>query len=410
MKRKFLVGAFLGVSLLAYSEELGINEILNRVEKENPGVKIKDLEIKIREKEKTRALKNLVLPPINLSTEDEWELVKDEGIGFNNIQATIPIFQGGKRYNSYKRSLTSLDLSKENRDLSVYKWQELSIGEYFNVLNYRKQRAITEKTIEALEKQKSRLGGLYKEGKMIPKSELLKVNADIENNKAINMKNLQSELSSKETLIQLLNYSLDEKVVLKEFDAVKYLNSVGEIRKNTDVKNTTLGKTEKLAVELAEYDLKLAKADLYPVIYIRPSHEFREKIDGKYQTSNEGKLEVGINYYFEWGGTLDRVNEKKYSLQQANINYDNNIKGINLNMRNKLREIESLTGQSLAQKKRVELLNENLNIDTLRYDNELVTTFDYLNSVNQLREAQEDFYILQRELVLAVVQYNNLYK
>ena len=79
-------------------------------------------------------------------------------------------------------------------------------------------------------------------------------------------------------------------------------------------------------------------------------------------------------------------------------------------MRNKLGEIESLAGQSEAQKKRVELLRENLKIDNLRYDNELVTTFDYLNSVNQLRTAEEDFYKLQRSLVLAVIEYENLYK
>ncbi|MEG1449762.1 MAG: hypothetical protein RSC62_03045, partial [Cetobacterium sp.] len=90
--------------------------------------------------------------------------------------------------------------------------------------------------------------------------------------------------------------------------------------------------------------------------------------------------------------------------------YENNIRGIDLDMRNKLGEIESLAGQSGAQKKRVELLQENLGIDNLRYDNELVTTFDYLNSVNQLRKAQEDYYKLQRELVLAVIEYENLYR
>lgn len=404
------MGAFLGVSLLAYSEELGINEILNRVEIENPGVKVEDLEIKIKEKQKLRAFKNLVLPPVNFSTEEDWELIKDEGIGFNKIEAYIPLYQGGKIYNSYKKSISSYDLSKEERDLNVYSWQELSIGEYFKVLNYRKQGEITKNTIEALKKQKSRLSGLYNEGKMIPKSELLKVDADIENNRAVNMKNLQRELNSRENLMQMLDYSLDSTIKLKEFNAENYLKSLGEIKKSENPKNTTLGKKEELLVDLANYDLKIAKGDLYPTIYIKPSHEFKEEIGGEYKTTNEGRVEVGITYRFEWGGTLDKVSEKEYALEQANIKYENNIKGIDLDMRNKLREIESLTGQSLAQKKRVELLNENLNIDTLRYDNELVTTFDYLNSVNQLREAHEDYYILQRELVLAVVQYNNLYK
>ncbi|MGL5314460.1 MAG: hypothetical protein ACRC92_14520, partial [Peptostreptococcaceae bacterium] len=90
--------------------------------------------------------------------------------------------------------------------------------------------------------------------------------------------------------------------------------------------------------------------------------------------------------------------------------YENNIVGIELDMRNKLGEIESLSGQSEAGKKRVELLRENLKIDNLRYSNELVSTFDYLNSVNQLRSAEEDYYRIQRALVLATIEYQNLYK
>ncbi|MEG2347708.1 MAG: TolC family protein, partial [Cetobacterium sp.] len=173
---------------------------------------------------------------------------------------------------------------------------------------------------------------------------------------------------------------------------------------------TTLGKRESLLVDVAEYDLKITKADLYPSFYVKPSHKFKEKQGDKLVTTNEGMVEVGFRYRFEWGGTIDSVNQKEYALDQAKIRYENNIRGIDLDMRNKLGEIESLAGQSGAQKKRVELLQENLGIDNLRYDNELVTTFDYLNSVNQLRKAQEDYYKLQRELVLAVIEYENLYR
>ena len=51
-----------------------------------------------------------------------------------------------------------------------------------------------------------------------------------------------------------------------------------------------------------------------------------------------------------------------------------------------------------------------MDIDSMRYENELLTTFDYLNSVNSFREAQEDYYELQRRLVLAVIEYENLYR
>lgn len=400
----------MALSLGAYSEGLGLEAILNRVESNNPEVRVKELDVKIKEKGKTKALKNLILPPVNLSTEEDWQIVKDEGVGFKEIEAYIPIFQGGRMMYGYKKSKSELDLAKENSKLSVYTWQEASVNEYFKALNYKKQFEITESTLNALEKQRNRLDGLYKENKMIAKSEVLKVEADIENNRALNLQNAQKERASKETLMQLLGYDLDRAITLDEFNAMDYLKSVGTIKKVEDPKNTTLGKTQSLMVDIAEYDVKIAKADLYPSFYVKPSHKFKEKVGDKLVTKNEGMVEVGFRYRFEWGGTLDSVDQKKFALEQAKIKYDNNIQGIELDMRNKLGEIESLAGQSEAQKKRVELLRENLKIDNLRYDNELVTTFDYLNSVNQLRTAEEDFYKLQRSLVLAVIEYENLYK
>ena len=410
MRKHNLIAGFLALSLGAYSEGLGLEAILNRVESNNPEVRVKELDVKIKEKGKNKALKNLILPPVNLSTEEDWQIVKDEGVGFKEIEAYIPIFQGGRMMYGYKKSKSELELAKENSKLSVYTWQEASVDEYFKALNYKKQYEITESTISALQKQRNRLDGLYKENKMIPKSEVLKVEADIENNRALNLQNAQRERASKETLMQLLGYDLDRAITLDEFNAMDYLKSIGTIKKVEDPKNTTLGKTQSLMVDIAEYDVKIAKADLYPAFYVKPSHKFKERVGDKLVTTNEGIVEVGFRYRFEWGGTLDTVDQKKFALEQAKIKYDNNIQGIELDMRNKLGEIESLAGQSEAQKKRVELLRENLKIDNLRYDNELVTTFDYLNSVNQLKKAEEDFYKLQRSLVLAVIEYENLYK
>ncbi|MGL5577559.1 MAG: TolC family protein [Fusobacteriaceae bacterium] len=410
MRKQQLILGLLALSLGAYSQELGLEAILERAKKGNPEVRVKELDVMIREKGKNKALKNLLLPPINFSTEEDWEIVKDEGIGFKELEAYIPIFQGGRMVYGYKRAGKELEAAQENSKLAVYTWQEASVNQYFNALNYKKQKEITSSTIEALEKQKSRLAGLYNENKMIAKSEVLKVEADIENNRALNLGNAQKERAAKETLMQLLGYDLDRQVTLEEFDSLQYLSNLGVIKKVQNPENTTLGKAESLKVDIAEYDVKIAKADLYPTFYVKPSHKFKEKVGDKLVTKNEGMVEVGFRYRFEWGGTLDSVNQSEYRLEQAKIRYENNISGIELDMRNKMGEIEALSGQSEAAKKRVELLRENLKIDNLRYSNELVSTFDYLNSVNQLRGAEEDYYKLQRSLVLAVIEYENLYK
>ncbi|MGL6169238.1 MAG: TolC family protein, partial [Fusobacteriaceae bacterium] len=393
-----------------YSQSLGLHEILKRVEEGNPGVRIKELDVKIAEKGKRKALKNLILPPINISTEEDWEIVKEEGIGFKEIEAFIPIFQGGRMVYGYKKSAKELEAAQKNISLAIFLGVEESVTEYFNALNSKQQKEITELTIEALEKQKSRLSGLYNQNKMIAKSEVLKVEADIENNKAMNLRNSQKERAAKQTLMRLLGYELDKEITLEEFNSDQYLASLGVIEKSGTPEATTLGAAQSIKVEIAEYDLKIAKANLYPSFYVKPSHKFKEKVGDKLVTKNEGMVEVGFSYRFEWGGTLDSVSQKRYSLEKAKVNYDDNIAGIELDMRNKLEEIASLSGQSKAGAKRVELLRENLKIDNLRYLNELVSTFDYLNSVNVLRTAEEDYYKLQRALVLATIEYQNLYK
>ena len=265
-----------------------MEEILKRVESGNPEVKVKELDVKIKEKGKTKAFKNLVLPPVNLSTEEDWQIVKDEGVGFKEIEAYIPIFQGGRMMYGYKKAGKELEMAQENSKLAVYTWQEASVDEYFKALNFRKQREITDLTIAALQKQRNRLDGLYKENKMIPKSEVLKVEADIENNRAINLGNAQKERASKETLMQLLGYDLDKEITLDEFNAMDYLRSLGTIKKVEDPRNTTLGKTQSLMVDIAEYDVKIAKADLYPSFYVKPSHKFKERVGDKLVTTTAG--------------------------------------------------------------------------------------------------------------------------
>ncbi|MGL4358065.1 MAG: TolC family protein [Cetobacterium sp.] len=406
----FLLGGFLIFSLTTYSEELELEAVLKRVEEENSQLKIKKLDVKIKEKQKDKAFKTLILPPINLEIKEDWKVVKDDKIAFKELEAHIQVFQGGRMLYGYKKAEKELEVTREETKLVLYDWQEASINQYFSILNYKKQKEITNSTIEILEQQQSRLDALYNENKMISKSKLLKVKADIENNRAINLNNIQKERAAREGLLQLLGYDLDKVITLKEFDIANYLNGLGFVKKVEKIENTTLGKTESLKVDIAKYDVKIAQADLYPSFYVKPSHVFKERVGDKLVTKNEGRIEVGFRYRFEWGGTLDSVDQKKYALKQAQIKYDNEISRIELDMRNKLGEIESLSGQSEALKKRVEFLTENLEIDNLRYYNDLISTFDYLNSVNQLRKAEENYYILQKMLVLSVIEYQNLYK
>lgn len=408
------LAAFLVSCGISYGEEsFGLNEILERVKTSNPSVKIQKLNTEIVEKQKDRALKNYILPPVKFDDSDEWDVVKKYGLGTKSLEVQMDVFEGGKSVYGYKVLKSQLAKSKNQEILTEIEAQENVVAAYFAVLNAQKQTEITERAMNLLEKQKSRVWDLYSNGKLVPKSEYLKIEADIENNRVLILENKQEEENTIGILNRLLGYSLDNNLILKDFDPEAYLMSKSNIQEknNKKVENTLLGQNEKHDLDIAEYNVKLAKAELYPRIYTKYIHDFWERgEENKNRDIDEDRFELGFYWTFEWGGTLDEVASKKKALEQAQIKYDDNIKGITLEMKNQLNTVKALYGKAQAMKKRVDLLKENTDIDSMRYENELLSTFDYLNSVNSYRDAQEEYYKLQRELVLSVIEYENLYR
>ena len=408
------LAAFLVSCGISYGEEsFGLNEILERVKTSNPSVKIQKLNTEIVEKQKDRALKNYILPPVKFDDSDEWDVVKKYGLGTKSLEVQMDVFEGGKSVYGYKVLKSQLAKSKNQEILTEIEAQENVVAAYFAVLNAQKQTEITERAMSLLEKQKSRVWDLYSNGKLVPKSEYLKIEADIENNRVLILENKQEEENTIGILNRLLGYSLDNNLILEDFDPEEYLMSKSNIQEknNKKVENTLLGQNEKHDLDIAHYNVKLAKADLYPTITVGYSKNFweRDKERG-WEKTDEDRFTVGFSWEFEWGATLDEVKSKEKALEQAQIRYEDNMKGITLNMRNQFNDVKALYGKSQVMAKRLELLEENMKIDSLRYENELISTFDYLNSVNNYRNAQQEYYKIQRDLVLAVIKYENLYK
>ena len=411
--------AYLSLFGISYSVELELDEVISRAKVESSEIKIQGMNTEIQKKGKNKALKNLILPPINLSQEDDWDIIKEEGVGIRELEMGVPLFMGGKNLNSYRKAKNNLELAYKEEIFAENRAIEKAVGAYFDILNYQKQSEIINNAVKAMDKQKGRLQGLYKGGKIVPKSELLKVEADIERYRSLNLENARLEKQRTGDLNRILNLPLDTKITGKDILAGEYLGDRADASKyaDRDIDNTHLVQAEKLKLKNAEYDLKIAKADLYPTFYIKDTYTFRkwdneksELYKPKDRNEDENKVELGFRYYFAWGGTLDSVNQKKYELKKAQLMHDENVKEIQLDIENKINEIDSLYGQANANQKKVDLLRENMNIDSMRYENQLITTYDYLNSVNAYREAQEEYYAIQRKLVLAVIELENLYR
>ena len=407
--------AFLLLCGISYSEEVfSLEDILERAKISNPQLNAQKMITEMRREEKEKAWKNLVFPPVNLSNEDDWDIAKEYGVGLESLSVTIPVFTGGRNLNIYKKAKTQHEISRKDISLTETSIQEIAVSIYFEALNAKKQKDITENAIKALEKQRERVSDLYKNGKQVPKSEVLKIEADIENNKGINLENEYYEKKYAGELSKILGYPIDLEIDIQDFDPEKYIKSKSYVENNIQkpIEKTILGEKENLKLESAGYDVKIAKADLYPIVYTQYTYNYREKDDitGELRKVNDHEWQVGFRWVLSWGADYDNVKAKKYAYEKAQIEYKDNMQGIALDIKNKFNEIKAVYNRTIAMKKRVDLLSENMKIDSMRYENDLLTTFDYLNSVNSFREAQEEYYSIQRKLVLSVIEYENLYK
>ncbi|MFK4785453.1 TolC family protein [Fusobacterium sp. MFO224] len=415
MKKYCLLMGFFALFLESYSMELTVQDVILRAKTSNNEIKIQDFEKNIRKKSKDKALKNLVLPPIRFSAEEEWDIVKDEGFGANEISAYIPLFVGGKNINSYRKASTELDISEKDQILVRNAVEELAVSKYFEALNYKRQVEISDITIRALENQKKRLEVLFAGGKLIPKSELLKVKANLQRNKSLKLENIRQEKLAMGELSKILNYPLETEYENVEFDLEKFMEDKLNIKERfgRDLTLTTLGEKEQLKVDAAKYDLNIAKSDLYPKFYLKPTFQYKDKVGDeliKRAKDDRYALEVGFSWTFAWGGTLDSVSQKRWAYEKAKLEYEDNLKGIELETQSRERRVESLYGRALASKQEADYLKENVDIDNMRYENGLITTFDYLNSVNSYRSSQAEYYEMVRNLVIATMEFENIYK
>lgn len=394
---------------------LTVEDVIQRAKTSNNQIKIQDFEKNIRKKTKDKAFKNLILPPIRLSAEEEWDIVKDEGFGANEINAYIPLFVGGKNINSYKKAAAEYNISEKDQVLVGNAVEELAVSKYFEALNYKRQVEISNTTIEALESQRKRLEVLFAGGKLIPKSELLKVKANLQRNKSLKLENIRLEKLAMGELSKILNYPLDTKYENVEFNLREFMKNKGDIKQRfgKEITMTTLGEKEQLKVDVAKYDLNIAKSDLYPKFYLKPTFQYKDKEgDHLVKRAKEDRyaLEVGFSYTFAWGGTMDSVSQKRWSYEKAKLEYEDNMRGIELERDSRERKVEALYGRALASKQEADYLKENVKIDNMRYENGLITTFDYLNSVNSYRNSQAQYYEMIRNLVIATMEFENIYK
>jgi len=413
MKKKLMVLALMTlVSLNAFSKNLNLEEALKIAENENPKIRKERIALEIKKLEEKKK-KKAFLPKVDLSvdTDNPYDDNLDPFDQKAGVDAKIsmPIFTGGRLTNEYKKSKLETEKTSLSKLLLKYDVREEVIKKYFEVLNSKKQVEILEGVNKTLNKQLEKLEKLYNNNKLVRKSDVLRVKSDILTNevKLLRVKQ-QTNIRTYELQI-LLGIPMDEPLNIAEFD-YKTLNLEGFLLNDDIIKALNEGsKIKKTEIDLKEkeIDVNIARSAYYPQVGIGFEKNFRREQDGL----DSYRVGIGFSWnIFKWGSDMDNVAQRKYMVEQAKIELSEMEDNVKLELKEKYSNMITLSKQLEAQEMNVEIATENAKIDTLRYNNSLMSSFEYLDSIDKLREVEENYYTLQRELMLAIDTYENAWR
>ncbi len=388
-----------------------MEEALIRASEKNPNVLVQELDIDINRLEVTKKKKTF-LPGVTFSVEED--LMKDDtwdpqGVGPEKISMSLPIYTGGKLRGSLENSKFAYDISLlENVSVKLEARSDV-IDAYFAIMNLKKQVEVADEVVQTLEKQKKRLERLYDNGRLVPKGDILKLESDIVTNKALKMRRENEIKIAKDNFKVLIGMPINDELELKDFD-VESLD-IEKYDPDTDSKKAltegSRANMEKLYLAQAENDIKLAKANYYPNVYVDTEYRVKKDEDENddWLVTLKAKWDV-----FKWGSNRDNLEQRKHEKQQAEIRYKESLDRIAIDIRSKYIEMLTLKDELASQELKLDIARENARIDTLRYTNGMVSSLDYLDSVNKLQQAEEKYYALQRNFVFAVDEYESSLK
>ena len=412
MKKIAIALLALIISTALYSREVNLNKALELAEGGNPELRIKRLELEKKELDVSQGKKKY-LPVISLGS--EYQLTEDEdgedGRGYTTIDASLPIFTGGARYGRLKQSQVDEKIEAENLDLLSLGIKEQVIFKYFDILNAKRNIEIDKEVIKTLGKQRERLEAMYEGGQLIPKSELLKVESDILKAEAQKYTFEQTLAVLKHELKILLGLDQSEELILEGYDYNEIDLNIYDLNSgiNTALTVSNRANLERMKTERAEHGITIARSEFLPKVDLRASYI----LDEGYNQNDGDDYQVALVarwLLFDWGSNIDNYKQSKRSLEQAMIDTETGLDKLAVDVRSKYADMMSLNIQAKSQEKDLEINRENFEIDTMRYDNGLIGSFEYLDSINNLARAESNYVRLQRDLVLSVVRYEDVLK
>lgn len=415
--KKYLSFYFL-LSLLIFAKEplvLTLDEAIDRAYESSKTVKKAELDLDSGDLQVKQAFK-AGLP--RLSLESTWLDAEDgsenpTGVK-NQLVLTQPIFQGFQILEGMKSSKNIKSLSEIQVELSKKELRLSVIESYLSILRLEEQKKVLEGSLSEMDKSLEKLTKMKELG-MVTKTDLL----DIELEKL----NVESSIVKISNGIEIQKLDLKNKIGIASGEDIKLQNNLDiyqMIEKVDYDKDLEIALEVNSQIKMAEINKQLEKskevisrAELLPSVNLQGTYGNTSYYDnfGDSLDSEEYDWTVGVNFswnVFSFGSNIDGIKTAKNSTKKKEYDLESAKENIEIALKSSYLNLIHLQKQVDLNEKAIERSESNYELQKKKYENQMITSIEFLGAENNLRNSKFNLIDVKMSLYYTYHEYLSL--
>ena len=408
-------------------EQWSLEDCINYAVNNNITLKQSELGIQLSENQKLQS-KLQILPSINATSSfnqnqgryiDPFSntFIEDISSNFNiSSTASLNIFNGFQNINQIKKSSNEYLKSIYNLESAKNELISSIAMSYLQILFNEELYQTAEKQLATSKLQEERINTLHDAGS-VAKGDLLNVQSQVASEEQLLVQNENQLILSKLQLAQLLDIDNFEKLsILKiDFEVPKVITQENI---NDDflkaVKLQASIKSGQLAIKSAEYDLKIARANILPSLNIsyRASSlysdniadmfTFNQQIDNNRQSGIY--LNMNIPIFNQWAARTS-IAQSKIQIINSQLQAQQSLNQLRKNMEQAYTDQLAAYKRYESAKKALAARKESFNYSSQRHELGMVNSYEFNASKNNLIKSESDELQAKYDLIFKVKLY-----
>ncbi len=404
----FLFSNF-GIITASAQETYPLKKCLELAHQRNPRIQIQYFQT-VRAEELSKSAKTEFLPKLeagySFMYRDKINSYDIEGMSFPantrdlynfDITLTQPLFTGFSILENYRLAKLGIKQAQAEEELARLEITYETVAAYFNYLKQLKFAETAARTVARLEAQ-ARDSQLFFDNELIPLNDLLYSKVKLSQALQQQRRVKTGVLLNRARLATIMQIDRDSTFTVTDEPSQESMDF--SLDKATAI---ALSKRPELslanyAITSAGHQVKLAQSEYYPNLYLQANHTRmgnKFTVDGDNITSTPYNTFVSIGAtwkLWEWGRRGHQVKGARAGVEEARRTLKQVEDEIALEIKNNFENAATSYRNIATAAEEVELGKENYRVTKLRYQNQLSTATEVLDSQAALTEAEASYY------------------